>query len=200
MSDLHVRRTENRAPRTAVLIMCEGPSEKVYFDRLARMTESHALLTKVSKDKDPADIIRNCASEADRMGLQDTDVKVAVFDLDKVKSKEEMAELVNLAESLGIRLAVFNLTFEVWLIMHVGSLSRLDTKDDYEHELTRCLGEKYVKSKGLKERLNAESVDRAICEGRRRVPKGDASGSRFGRLDRPSGIVLNGLMATFRGC
>ena len=82
------RRTGTRKPRTTVLVMCEGTSEKVYFDRLARMTDSYAIMTKVSKDKRPCAIIGECAREAERRELFDTDIRVAAFDLDTVEQED----------------------------------------------------------------------------------------------------------------
>ena len=64
--------------------MCEGSSEKVYSDRLSRMTDGFAIETKASKDKRPSAIIKECALEAERRELLETDILLAAFDLDTV--------------------------------------------------------------------------------------------------------------------
>ena len=65
--------------------MVEGESEAVYFNRVARLTDKYSIRTKVSRDKKCTDIIRNCAKQAEIIGLDEGDLKVAVFDLDVVE-------------------------------------------------------------------------------------------------------------------
>ena len=70
-------------------------------------------------------------------------------------------------------LAASNLSFEIWLIMHLGDVSRLETQDDYERELSRLLGRRYEKSEGLKDHLTDSSVRKAVGMGSKRIPDGD---------------------------
>ena len=153
--------------------MVEGESEEVYFNRIARMSDSFSIVVKISKDKRCKDIILNCAKEAARLGLENDDMKVAVFDLDVVDGNE-LDEAIALAEKEGVLIMASNLSFEVWLLMHLEEVSHVYTQKDYEDRLSVLLGSKYRKSKGLKEKVNPGSVQDAIRRGRIRLDSYDA--------------------------
>ena len=146
--------------------MVEGKSEEVYFNRIARMTDRYSIHTKVSKDKGCADIVRNCAKEASRIGLEDDDIRVAVFDSD-APSKEDIEEAVRIAKEKNVVIMTSNLSFEVWLLMHLEDVSHVYTQADYEDRLSQLLGRKYRKSQGLREMISLDSVESAVARGRR---------------------------------
>jgi len=75
-------------------------------------------------------------------------------------------------------LAASNLSFAIWFIMHLGDIGRLETQDDYEHELSRLLERRYEKAEGLKNRLTEESVRDAVGIGSKRLPDGSIVSSR----------------------
>ena len=104
--------------------------------------------------------------EAERLGLDEGDPLIVVFDLDVVDD-EELDEAVALAESKGVRIMASNLSFEIWLLMHLRDVSHLYTQDDYEDALSQLIGHRYRKSEGLKERLNSVTVSEAVKRGRR---------------------------------
>ena len=149
-------------------MMVEGDSEKVYFDRIARMSERYSIITKVSRDKRCADIILNCDKEARRLGLDDGDLRVAVFDLDVV-DKNELKNACELAEKLGVLVMTSNLSFEIWLLIHLEDNPHVYTQEDYENRLSVLLGHRYRKSEGLKERANPDAVREAIKRGKRKL-------------------------------
>ena len=68
---------------------------------------------------------------------------------------------------MGVMVMTSNLSFEVWLLMHLEDLSRVYTQEDYEHRLSQLLGHKYRKSNGLKEKVNLDSVKSAVTRGKR---------------------------------
>ena len=146
--------------------MVEGKSEEVYFNRIARMTDRYSIHTKVSKDKGCADIVMNCAKEASRIGLEDDDIRVAVFDSD-APSKEDIEEAVRIAKEKNVVIMTSNLSFEVWLLMHLADVSHVYTQEDYEDRLSQLLGRKYRKSQGLREMVSLDSVGSAVARGRR---------------------------------
>ncbi len=113
----------------------EGESEEVYFNRIARMTDRYSIKTKVSKDKKCVDIVKNCAEEARRLGLEDDEIRVAVFDSDAA-SKEEIEEAVRISKQEGVMAMTSNLSFEVWLLMHLEDVSHVYTQKDYEDRLS----------------------------------------------------------------
>ncbi len=51
MSDPHSKRVGHIHPKKTILLMVEGESEEVYFNRIARLSERFSIISKVSKDK-----------------------------------------------------------------------------------------------------------------------------------------------------
>jgi len=90
--------------------MVEEESEAVYFNRVGRLSDRFSIRTKVSRDKACTDIIRNCAKEAERLGLEDDDLRIAVFDLDVV-DESLLKESLSLAGNLGVMVMTSNLSF-----------------------------------------------------------------------------------------
>ena len=166
------KRVDHIRPRRTVFLMVEGESESVYFSRIARITESFSIKVKIAKDRRPAEIVRSCYEEALKLGLEDDDIMVAVFDLDVVNDKK-LDDAITLAEEKGVTIMVSNLSFEVWLLMHLTDVSRLHSQDDYEEMLSRHIGHRYRKSEGLKAHINLESISDAITRGMKRLKDPD---------------------------
>ena len=103
--------------------MVEGVSEEVYFNRIAMLSETYSLSIKVSKDKDCMGIINNCARESKRLGLEEGDLKAAVFDLDVVDRKT-LEEAKKKAEKENILLLTTNLSFELEFDIYGGNSDR----------------------------------------------------------------------------
>ena len=97
---------------------------------------------------------------------------VAVFDLDVVNDKK-LDDAISLADEKGVTIMVSNLSFEVWLLMHLTDVSRLHSQDDYEEMLSRHIGHRYRKSEGLKAHINSESIFDAITRGMKRLKDPD---------------------------
>ena len=149
--------------------MVEGESEAVYFNRVGRLSDRFSIRTKVSRDKVCTDIIKNCVKEAERLGLEDDDLRIAVFDLDVV-DESLLKESLSLARDNGVIVMTSNLSFEIWLLMHFEKGSRLYSQDDYERRLSELLGHDYVKVKGLGNHLNQDSIRDAIKRGKDTLP------------------------------
>ena len=100
-------------------------------------------------------------------------------------------------------LAASNLSFEIWLIMHLGDIGRLETQDDYEHELSRLLERRYEKAEGLKNRLTEESVRHAVGIGSKRLPDGSIVSSRktanSSTVWKIVGKIIDDMMRFFSG-
>ncbi len=148
-------------PRKTLFLMVEGVSEEVYFNRIARLSEKYSLSVKVSKDKDCLGIINNCARESKRIGLEKDDLRAAVFDLDVVDRKT-LEEAKKKAEKENILLLTTNLSFEFWLLLHLEENPRVHSQDEYEALLSQHLGYKYKKSKGIKDKVNLDSIEDAV--------------------------------------
>ena len=152
--------------------MVEGESEEVYFNRIARLSNRYSIIPKISKDKRCDDIVINCMKMAKRLGLEGDDIKVAVFDLDVVKGPE-LERAITLADENDVILMPSNLSFEVWLLMHLEDVSKVYTQEDYEERLSRHLNERYRKSRGLRDNVNIDSVNKSIKRGERSLPDAD---------------------------
>ena len=164
MSNYSPKSTGHLKPRKTILLMVEGKSEEVYFTRLSRLSDKYSIKTKISRDKGCLDIIRACSKEADRIGLEEDDIKVVVFDLDVV-DESELNEAVRLSREEDVILMTSNLSFEIWLLMHFESASRVYSQDDYENRLSRLLNQEYKKSSGIGTNVNPKSVHDAIMRG-----------------------------------
>lgn len=171
-NDRRTREVGHIEPKRTILLMVEGESEAVYFNRVGRLSDRFSIRTKVSRDKVCTDIIKNCVKEADRLGLEDNDLKVAVFDLDVV-DESLLEESLSLARENGVIVMTSNLSFEIWLLMHFEKGSRLYSQDDYERRLSELLGHDYAKAKGLGKNLNSDSIKDAIERGKDSLPDPD---------------------------
>ena len=171
-SDRRNREVGSIKPKRTIFLMVEGESEAVYFNRVGRLSDRFSIRTKVSRDKACTDIIRNCAKEAERLGLEDDDLRIAVFDLDVV-DESLLKESLSLAGNRGVMVMTSNLSFEIWLLMHFEKGSRLYSQDDYGRRLSELLGRDYVKAKGLGKDLNPASIMDAIERGRDSLPVPD---------------------------
>ena len=163
------KRAGHIQPKKAVFLMVEGESEKVYFDRIARLPSNYSITAQVSEDKKCTDIIENCAKIAYRKGLDDDDLKIAVFDLDVV-DEQLLNEAIALANKEGVIIMASNLSFELWLLLHFEDPSHVYTQSDYEARLSELLKRKYVKAKGLGDGVNLESIKNAIKRGKNILP------------------------------
>ena len=153
--------------------MVEGPSEKVYLERLHGLNPNVSVKVKVTNKKKAVDIVAECVRLSSREGLMPTDVRVVVFDCDVI-SKDDMEQAFALAKKNNILMAVSNLCFEYWLLLHFEEpLMRLDTGDLYNQELSKLLGKNYTNSEGLKGAITRETATDAILRSRKRLPSGD---------------------------
>ena len=172
MSDSLVKTPGHIRPRKTLFLMVEGVSEEVYFNRIARLSEKYSLSIKVSKDKDCMGIINNCARESKRIGLEEGDLKAAVFDLDVVDRKT-LQEAKKKAEKENILLLTTNLSFEFWLLLHLEENPRVHNQDEYEELLSQHLGYRYKKSKGIKDKVNLETIGAAVSRAKKILKDSD---------------------------
>ena len=168
----HMKKVDHIQPRKTIFLMVEGESEAVYFNRVARITDRYSIRAKVSRDKKCTDIIKNCAKQADILGLEEGDLKVAVFDLDVV-DETLLKEAISLAKDLDVKIMASNQSFEFWLLLHLGDAPHVYTQDDYEESLSLQLGRKYIKAKGLGDRLDLNSIKGAVSRGEKILPDSD---------------------------
>ena len=119
------RRSRQREPYDRVLIVCEGTTEKIYFDGLVfslRLSSANILISSGRDGTDPVQVVRygiKLAKESHRTG--DTYQRLyCVFDLDR--PHQDALDLVDKTKlpKTALNLATSNPCFEIWLRLHIG--------------------------------------------------------------------------------
>jgi hypothetical protein len=105
------RRSDFGRGRTRILIMCGGTrTERAYFGGLKRFRRNAGVqVTVLGKGVAPDQLVRH----AERVGGE-YDQIWCVVDTDEF----DIAKAARLADELGVRLAVSNPCFELWLLLH----------------------------------------------------------------------------------
>ncbi len=115
-SDLERRRSAAKDSRRIYLIVCEGETEKRYFDSLRGHAgvQIHAVHVRRAKHPQRERVVRT-AEDAERGNYTQV---WAVFDTDG----DDVSELCRQAGRKGIETACSTPTFETWLILHLTDL------------------------------------------------------------------------------
>jgi hypothetical protein len=114
------RKTATRPERKTVVVFCEGEaSEPEYINALKRqpgVRDNTAISVEVVVDPG---VPRTLARWAiDRSRDDEVDECWCVFDVEWPQNHPNLKEAVSLAKDHGIRLAISNPCFELWLILH----------------------------------------------------------------------------------
>lgn len=130
------RRPAFRDQRPKLLIVCEGENtEKQYFDQFVKHHRTSLVDVKVSDEHDKSiqaiRIAKRLKAEAEEAAKRESDPNLkydsvwCVFDVDEHPLLAEAAEM---ARKNGIKIALSNPCFELWLFLHLkdspGSLHR----------------------------------------------------------------------------
>ena len=104
-----------------VFIMGDGESEQTYFDDLNRELRGIRLRTEVLNKVGWKNKIRKCDGHvrSGEIDLKGGDRLVIVTDEDKRYDENSIREFQEECERKGYRLALSNVSFEVWLLMHL---------------------------------------------------------------------------------
>jgi len=114
------RRTAIRPERKTVVVFCEGEaSEPDYINALKRLPHVRNN-TSVSIEivTDPAVPMTLVRWAIDRAREDEVDECWCVFDVEWPQNHPNLKQAISLAKEHGIRLAVSNPCFELWLILH----------------------------------------------------------------------------------
>ena len=134
------RRAAFRDRRPKLLIVCEGENtEKQYFEQFSKLHRNSLVKVEISNEHDKGlaavritrKLKAKAIEEAKRQG--DANLKFdqvwCVFDVDE---HPYVAEALSMAKSHGIRIALSNPCFELWLLLHLsdapGMIHRHDAK------------------------------------------------------------------------
>jgi hypothetical protein len=111
------RRDRIRMRAQRILIVCGGDTEREYFD-FARAELSASAVKVVAVGKDPLSVVRY-ASKLKLDSEQRDEAYSEVWVVTDVDDFKNLAEAQRHAQEAGIRLAISNPCFEVWLIDHM---------------------------------------------------------------------------------
>lgn len=162
-----------RAFKSKVLILCEGLTEKNYFNA---MKEDFCLPKTIGVDVfqsakvDCKGVVEEAIKKAKREGVEKIFV---VFDHDNQSKRDEAFKL---ASSKKIKVIFSSICFEAWYLFHFkNSTKAFSSEAELEKELKKCTGmEKYEKNdfkhySVLKDKLaiaksNAENIRLSVVE------------------------------------
>jgi len=116
-----------------MLIATEGvnKTERNYFLEFNRKQDFYRIVLASGSSTDPIGIVKEAILSYEKFGLETVsgDIAYAVFDTDFGKEMQ-IEEARSLAKKNGIKLALSNPCFEVWLMLHF----RFSTKGYYSNE------------------------------------------------------------------
>lgn len=133
-----------------LLILCEGKTEKLYFDIVIRKRRIYVVNTVVFGQKGVHEsLIEKCVEErrahAREYGVEESEIEVwAVCDCDGWKGSYQ--ELLQFASNRQVNLAFSNPQFETYLVQHLVFRNTINKKKKLEAELSELLGFDYDKA------------------------------------------------------
>ena len=133
-----------RAGKENILIVCEGETEKIYFEAFPLTT---ANLKTISTGSNTKTLIKRAKKESEDAIKRDEsyDQVWCVFDRDSF-SKEQFNTAIQMTESRGFQVAWSNEAFELWYVLHFEYLNTGITRDQYCQKLDTLIGRKYEKT------------------------------------------------------
>jgi len=138
------RKKELRFGRENILIVCEGETEKIYFEAFPLKS---ANLKTISTGSNTKTLIQRAKRESEDAIKRDEsyDQVWCVFDRDSF-SKEQFNTAIQMAQSSGFQVAWSNEAFELWYVLHFEYLNAGITRDQYCQKLDTLIGRKYEKT------------------------------------------------------
>lgn len=166
----HRPRFKNNTPRCQsrmVLIMGDGESERVYFERLSDLCVSVGIKACATAKTGPDVLIRKTREYAKKHNLDplNGDIVAIVMDLDGRFTKEQICDMDERCKELGYRLFISNPSFESWLLCHFRLPTHPYTPAELVEDLDRELDGAYSKSKGFD--ISDKMVDKAVGNARK---------------------------------
>ena len=164
---------KTRTFKSKVLILCEGLTEKNYFNAMKedfRLPKTIGVEVFQSNKVDCKGVVEDAIKKAKREGIQEIFV---VFDHDNQAKRDEAFKL---ASNKKIKVIFASICFESWYLLHFkNSTKAFASEAELEKELKKCVGmEKYEKNDFkhysiLKDKLvlaksNAENVRLSVIQ------------------------------------
>lgn len=158
-------------PRTVgrkVIIVCEGETEKIYFEAIRKSKKLQTLKIKVvnSDSSDPESIVKYAVKLRNEEKSEDNWMKEdeawAIFDGDEhiANNPQGWNRALDLATRKNIRLGISNPSFELWYLLHYQNQTANIHRDNARRDLTRHLAA-YDKTKDFYESHFRARTDQA---------------------------------------
>jgi hypothetical protein len=118
------RRSPHRPEKPRILIVCEGKeTEPNYFRGLRdedAVRQNFSVVVQKGKGGSCTAVVEQAIAEMEKAKGrgEDFDEVWCVFDVERPDQQEQVSKARKLAEKHGIRLALSNPSFEVWLLAH----------------------------------------------------------------------------------
>ncbi len=127
--------------RSKVLVVTEGYSEKIYFNKFRERDNSFEIIVRRCPEQRPKKILRFCLNEIKELGLdlKGGDSAYIVFDVD-YNSESLINEIIESARHKNVGVIISKPCFEVFYLLHfTNNIDRLvdpeDTLDELDHYL-----------------------------------------------------------------
>jgi hypothetical protein len=160
------RHAGRRQPRQSILIVCLGERPEHHYLRALRRDFNlvSAEVTIVSTSRDPHAVV----ALAEKRQRQDGFDEVwCIFDHEFPPENATFRSAVQLAMRRGIRLAVSNPAFEVWVLLHFGYTTRVFTDNDELLHTVQTVYPQYTKNRECYDELKGRQP--AAIENARRL-------------------------------
>ena len=180
-----------------VLIIGDGESERIYFERLSDLCISVGIRPYALAKTGPDVILRKTREYVRKHGLDPArgDLVAIVMDLDNRFEYEVIESMAGRCRELGYELFISNPSFEVWLLCHFELPTHPYTPVELMEEMDRVMGRRYGKSSGFD--LTDPMVDKAIRNSRRLLPDEECNVS--GCFKRNPSTMVHALVESIRG-
>ena len=143
------KKESSRTPNSVIVIACEGKTEEEYFKMFLpenKIIKVKDISIEVLEKSDPKDTksapkhVINLLEEYTTHYQIDSDELWMVVDRDSQNNtKKQLEEIIENCQKLGYNIALSNPTFELWLLLHLKSVS-----DYSEQELDKIKENKKI--------------------------------------------------------
>jgi hypothetical protein len=163
----------HRIPAKRVIIIVEGRSEKIYFERFRTPESPIAIRIYESKDRTAEGMVSKCIHLIERSGLDtDVDEVITVFDADR-NTVEDIECALKVCSENNVTMYISNPSFEFWLLLHFEDDKTTYIQDDLEERLGKHIKAKYKKSEGINRHIGRENIENAIIRSKVLLIDGD---------------------------
>ncbi len=135
------RREQKRRERPVVLIVCEGETERRYFEDIKRRLRANWIEVYKPHCNDPKGLVNACRRKKRELASSGLSVEPWVaFDAESREEQEarSYADAIKDAKKNGISVANSSPCFEYWILLHYAPGALVDSPKDAERELRKA--------------------------------------------------------------